>query len=108
MQERRAPGGAVWLAVPAAALLGLLAPALSGRAILAFRDMLQNYWPMKAVFWGSPGPLLLTWNPWFFSGMPLLGDLVQQPLYLPNLAFRALRIPPWPGIAWYLALHGLL
>lgn len=104
---------------PSQRLFGLLAfaaigfgtlawPALSGRAILVYRDMLHDYWPMKALFWQSPGPLVRTWNHSWFAGLTLVGDIVQQPLYLPNLLFRLLRAPAWPGIAWYLALHWVL
>jgi hypothetical protein len=94
--------------VPALALGGLLAPALVGREQLVYRDMLHDYWPMKALFWGSPGGLLRAWNPTWFGGFTLLGDIVQQPFYLPNLLFRALRVPPWPGIAWYLLAHAMV
>jgi len=94
--------------VPALALAGLLLPALVGREQLVYRDMLHDYWPMKALFWGAPGGLFRAWNPAWFGGFTLLGDIVQQPLYLPNLLFRALRAPGWPGIAWYLLAHALL
>ncbi len=76
--------------------------------MLALRDMLQDYWPMKAAFWGAAGPLLRTWNGGWFGGVSLIGDIIQQPLYLPNLLFRALHVPAWPGIGWYLLIHAFL
>ena len=90
----------------AAALTALLFPALSGSALLGFRDMLHNYWPMKALQWAA-GPLPL-WNDHAFGGSSILADLIQQPFYLPNVMFGLVRAPAWPGIAIYLWLHGLL
>jgi hypothetical protein len=86
------------------AITWLLAPALVGTEILAFRDMLHNYAPLKALFWMWPPPL---WNDHAFSGSSALADLNQQPFYLPNLAFAAVSAPIWPGIAAYLWLHVL-
>lgn len=86
------------------AITWLLAPALVGTEILAFRDMLHNYAPLKALFWMWPPPL---WNDHAFSGSSALADLNQQPFYLPNLAFAAFSAPIWPGIAIYLWLHVL-
>jgi hypothetical protein len=89
-------------ALGAAALIGLLLPALSGSALFGFRDMLHNYLPMKALFWQGSS---WTWNSFAFGGSSLLADLVQQPFYLPNLLFRWLHVPAVPGIAWFLFLH---
>jgi hypothetical protein len=86
------------------AITAIFAPALAGREILAFRDMLHNYAPLKALFWMWPPPL---WNDHAFSGSSALADLNQQPFYLPNLAFAALGVPVWPGIAIYLWVHVL-
>jgi len=101
-------GGTPVLAVAAGIFLLILIPFLSGRDLLVDRDMLQNYWPMKAAYWGRPGGVLPLWNPDFFEGVSYLGDVVQQPFYPPNIAFRLFRVPAPTGIAWYLALHGLL
>lgn len=104
-RDRRAGG---WLlALGAAALAAALAPALAGSAQLTNRDLLQNYWPMKAAFWEEPGGLLPLWNWGAFGGSSVLADLIQQPFYLPNLAFRWLSVPAIPGLAWYLLLHAL-
>ncbi|HKB77656.1 MAG TPA: hypothetical protein VKC58_13740, partial [Myxococcales bacterium] len=62
--------------MPALALAGLLLPALVGREQLVYRDMLHDYWPMKALFWGAPGGLFRAWNPAWFGGFTLLGDIV--------------------------------
>lgn len=97
-----------WLfALGGAALAAALAPALAGSAQLTNRDLLQNYWPMKAAFWEEPGGLLPLWNWGAFGGSSVLADLVQQPFYLPNLAFRWLGVPAIPGLAWYLLAHAL-
>jgi hypothetical protein len=104
---RRALGGfgqVCGAVVACVAITCLLAPSLLGREILAFRDMLHNYAPLKALFWVWPPPL---WNDHAFSGSSALADLNQQPFYLPNLAFAALSVPVWPGIAIYLWLHVL-
>jgi hypothetical protein len=95
------PCGAI---VAAAAITWLLLPSLVGREILAYRDMLHNYAPLKALFWTWPPPL---WNDHAFSGSSALADLNQQPFYLPNLLFALARAPIWPGIAIYLWVHVL-
>jgi hypothetical protein len=95
------PCGAI---IAAAAITWLLLPSLAGREILAYRDMLHNYAPLKALFWNWPPPL---WNDHAFSGSSALADLNQQPFYLPNLLFALARAPIWPGIAIYLWLHVL-
>ena len=99
----RAP---LWAA--AAALVALLAPSLAGVAQLVFRDMLQTFWPMKAASWQGVGGALQTWNGAAFAGSSALADVVLQPFYLPNLLFRLLHVPAWPGIAWFLYAHALL
>jgi hypothetical protein len=91
-------------AVAAAAVTLLYWPAMRGAQIPGFRDMLQTYAPMKDLFWRGASGL---WNDHAFGGSSILPDLVQQPFYLPNLVFRLLRAPAWPGIAIFLWLHAL-
>lgn len=98
-------GSRLLLAAGPLALAVLLAPALGGEAILAFRDLLQTYWPMKAATWETPGAALFTWNAGGYGGSSALADLLLQPFYLPNLAFRWLHLRAIPGLAWYLLLH---
>ena len=74
-------GGRLGLGLTAVVFLLILLPSLTGRALLAYRDMLQNHWPMKAAYWTRPGDLLPKWNPDLFGGMSYLADLIQQPFY---------------------------
>lgn len=85
-----------------AALVVTLWPTLTGEAILGFRDMLHNYAPMRELFWSGRISL---WNDRAFGGASVLGDLVQQPFYLPNLVMRALHAPAWPGLSLSLCVH---
>ena len=85
-----------------AVLVVALWPALTGEAILGFRDMLHNYGPMRALSWSGQISL---WNDRAFGGASALGDIVQQPFYLWTLAMRALRAPAWPGIPLTLLAH---
>ena len=87
-----------------AALTAMLWPALTGKAILAFRDMLHNYGPMRELFWSGQIDL---WNDREFGGSSVLADIVQQPFYLGALAMRALHAPAWPGIAIRVWMHSL-
>jgi hypothetical protein len=91
-------GGRLGLGLTALVFSLILLPSLTGRSLLAHRDMLQNYWPTKAAYWTRPGDLLLKWNPDLFGGMSYLADPVQQPSYLPNLAFRIFGVPAVTGI----------
>ena len=84
------------------ALVVALWPALTGDAILGFRDMLHNYGPMRELVWSGRISL---WNDRAFGGASLLGDIVQQPFYLGTLVMRALRAPAWPGISISLGVH---
>lgn len=104
----RLRGGRAGLTVAALFWLLLLLPSLSGRTFLADRDMIPNYWPMKATFWSRAGSLFLLWNPDTFGGISYPADLIQQPFYPPNLLFRLLHVHTPTGITWYLALHGLV
>src|SRR5205085_5135690 len=91
-----------------AALTAMLWPALTGKAILAFRDMLHNYGPMRELFWSGTIDL---WNDREFGGSSVLADIVQQPFYLGELAMRALHAPAWPGIpirVWAHSLGGMI
>jgi len=83
----------------------LLWPALIGRDILGFRDMLHNYAPMRELFW--QGQISL-WNDRGFGGSSILADLVQQPFYLGQLLMRAIHAPAWPGISIRLWIHEVL
>ena len=83
----------------------LLWPALIGRDILGFRDMLHNYAPMRELFW--QGEISL-WNDRGFGGSSILADLVQQPFYLGQLLMRAIHAPAWPGISIRLWIHEVL
>src|SRR2546422_5120331 len=83
----------------------LLWPALIGRDILGFRDMLHNYAPMRELFW--QGDISL-WNDRAFGGSSVLADIVQQPFYLGQLLMRAIHAPAWPGISIRLWIHELL
>jgi len=83
----------------------LLWPALIGRDILGFRDMLHNYAPMRELFW--QGDISL-WNDRAFGGSSVLADIVQQPFYLGQLLMRAIHAPAWPGIPIRLWIHELL
>jgi hypothetical protein len=106
--ERPSSMGKIALGMAMCALLGILAPSLMGRELLAYRDMLQNYWPMKASFWERSGGVLPLWNGDYFGGLSYISDVIQQPLYPPNLLFRMFGVPAPTGISWYLALHALL
>jgi hypothetical protein len=88
-----------------AALTAILWPALIGRDILGFRDMLHNYGPMRELFW--QGDISL-WNDRAFGGGSVLADIVQQPFYLGQLLMRAIHAPAWPGIPIQLWIHELL
>src|SRR3954471_4028145 len=92
------------LLAAAGALTVMLWPALVGRDILGFRDMLHNYGPMRAMFWSGRISL---WNDRAFGGSSVLADIVQQPFYLGQLVMRALHAPAWPGIPIRLWLHSL-
>src|SRR5882724_3690234 len=92
------------LAAASIALTVVLWPALIGRNILAFRDMLHNYGPMREMFW--TGRLSL-WNSRQFGGSSVYADIVQQPFYLGQLVMRALHAHAWPGIPIRLWLHVL-
>jgi len=83
----------------------LLWPALIGRDILGFRDMLHNYAPMRELFW--QGEISL-WNDRGFGGSSILADIVQQPFYLGQLLMRAIHAPAWPGISIRLWIHEVL
>ena len=83
----------------------LLWPALIGRDILGFRDMLHNYAPMRELFW--QGDISL-WNDRAFGGSSVLADIVQQPFYLGQLLMRAIHAPAWPGISIRLWIHEVL
>ena len=83
----------------------MLWPALIGRDILGFRDMLHNYAPMRELFW--QGDISL-WNDRAFGGSSVLADIVQQPFYLGQLLMRAIHAPAWPGIPIRLWIHELI
>jgi len=93
------------LVAAAVALTAMLWPALIGRDILGFRDMLHNYGPMRELFW--QGEISL-WNDRSFGGASVLADIVQQPFYLGQIVMRAIHAPAWPGIPIRLWLHALL
>jgi hypothetical protein len=84
------------------ALVLMFWPALTGDAVLAYRDALHNYGPMRELFWSGRISL---WNDRAFGGSSVLADIVQQPFYLGNLMMRALHAPAWPGIPFQLLLH---
>lgn len=84
------------------ALVLVLWPALTGDAILGYRDALHNYGPMRELFWSGR---VSFWNDRAFGGSSVLADIVQQPFYLGNLVMRALHAPAWPGIPIQLLLH---
>src|SRR3954467_412939 len=90
------------LLAAAGALTAMLWPALTGRDILGFRDMLHNYGPMRDLFWSGR---ISFWNDRAFGGSSVLADIVQQPFYLGNLVMRALHAPAWPGIPIRMAVH---
>ena len=85
-----------------AALLIALWPALTGDAILGFRDMLHNYGPMYQLSWSGSSAL---WNARAFGGSSALGEIGAQPFYLGTLIMRALHANAWPGIPIYLCFH---
>jgi len=93
------------LLAAAGALTAMLWPALIGRDILGFRDMLHNYGPMRELFWSGR---ISFWNDRAFGGSSVLADIVQQPFYLGQLAMRALHAPAWPGISIRVWMHTLL
>ena len=90
------------LAAASLALTAVLWPALIGRDILAFRDMLHNYAPMREMFW--TGHISL-WNSRAFGGSSVYADIVQQPFYLGQLVMRALHAHAWPGVPIRVWLH---
>ena len=83
----------------------MLWPALIGRDILGFRDMMHNYGPMRELFWSGRISL---WNDRAFGGSSVLADIVQQPFYLGQLLMRALHAPAWPGITIRIWMHTVL
>ena len=87
------------------AVTAMLWPALIGRDILGFRDMLHNYGPMRELFW--QGEISL-WNDRAFGGSSVLADIVHQPFYLGQLLMRAIHAPAWPGISIRLWIHELI
>src|SRR5439155_4200861 len=90
---RERSSGRTALIIACGVLTALLAPALFGRAVLGFRDMLHNYGPMRHLFWSGAVTL---WNDRAFGGGAILPDLVQQPFYLGNLLFRLVHAPEQP------------
>src|SRR3954464_14572745 len=93
------------LLAAAGALTAMLWPALTGRDILGFRDMLHNYGPMRELFWSGRISL---WNDRSFGGSSVLANIVQQPFYLGQLVMRALHAPAWPGIPIRVWVHTLM
>src|SRR3954468_10119984 len=93
------------LLAAAGALTAMLWPALTGRDILGFRDMLHNYGPMRELFWSGRISL---WNDRAFGGSSVLADIVQQPFYLGQLLMRAIHAPAWPGLSIRLWIHELI
>ena len=62
------------LLAAAGALTAMLWPALIGRDILGFRDMLHNYGPMRELFWSGRISL---WNDRSFGiEWPSVGELI--------------------------------
>src|SRR5262245_24370737 len=55
-----------------------------------WEDFLEYNYPVRslAAAWLARGVLAL-WNPFFFAGMPLLGDVAVGSLYPPNLLLAA-------------------
>ena len=85
-----------------AALVVALWPALTGDAVLGFRDMLHNYGPMYQLSWSGR---IALWNDRAFGGASALGEIARQPFYLGTLLMRALHAEAWPGIPIYLCVH---
>ena len=95
-----------WLAVAALLLLPLLCflPAALHRGVFFVHDIQYFFFPFHAATaaLSQQGELPL-WNPYAFSGMPLLGDAQSALLYPPNWLF--LVLPADIAFSWVVLLQ---
>ena len=101
---RRLPRAGWWAAVPVLAPLVVFAQGLAGRIVLAPGDGLQYYLPLHVLAgraWRDGQ--LPSWNPWSFSGSPLLATGQAAVFYPLNLLFAVLG--PVPANNLTVVLH---
>lgn len=98
-------------AVPLLALLPLLvfAAQATGRAVFAGHDIQYYFYPYHLaaarVIAGGHPPL---WNPYAFSGLPLLGDGQTALLYPPNWLFLVPGLNPAVALTWAILLQFII
>lgn len=101
-RTERALESLAYLACLLAPLLFFGRPLLLGRTLLS-SDLVDQYWPYRAL-WADlvRDGVVPLWNPYMFSGMPLLGDPQFAALYPLNALF--LLLPSLTAIQVYILL----